>query len=85
MQDIINSRTNCYNFSDTPEGSVIRFDDSIEPTDIVIGVEPSAYPPYILYAEWKFGNTSTLYYQWCGPMMILFRVFAKRANARLVC
>ena len=40
------------------------------------------YPPYLLYTDWEIKevNKSILYYQFCGPLIVLLKSFAKHIN-----
>ena len=40
------------------------------------------YPPYLDYTDWEITehNTSILYYQFCGPLIVLMKCFAKYIN-----
>jgi len=53
-------------------------------TDLTIEIQSSMWPPIITYAEDNItnGNSSVLHYQWCGPMMLIVKEFAKRVNAK---
>ena len=51
-------------------------------TNTTIDVEPIAWPPFVTYNEKliKTGNTSTLIYQWCGPLLFMMKIFATKLN-----
>jgi len=53
-------------------------------TDLLINIQPSYYPPFITYSETliKEGNVSLLYYEWCGPLMLIIKEFAKSVHAK---
>ena len=42
------------------------------------------WPPIITYKEQLviYGNTSILYYQWCGPLIVLLKHFAIYIKAK---
>jgi hypothetical protein len=58
------------------------------PTNYTIQVQPHIWPPLLTYKEYnhfsyiKKGNTSILYYQYCGPLIVLLKVFAKYINVK---
>ena len=39
-------------------------------------------PPYLDYTDWEIAeqNSSVLYYQFCGPFIVLMRCFAEYIN-----
>ncbi len=44
------------------------------------------YPPILSYTEWETtdDNTSLLHYQYCGPLIVLFKCFAQHINTESV-
>ena len=52
--------------------------------NFTIQVQPNMWPPIITYKEqWIIsGNTSILYYQWCGPLIVLLKHFAIYIKAK---
>ncbi len=55
-------------------------------TNLTIDVLPNYWPPIITYEEQLIndGNISILYYQWCGPLIVILNMFAKQMNAKYV-
>jgi hypothetical protein len=53
-------------------------------TNLTIDVQPVMWPPIITYKEQliKTGNVSLLYYQYCGPLMLMLNIIAKQMNAK---
>ncbi len=53
-------------------------------TDFLLKVQPNMFPPIITYSERyiKEGNISVLHYEWCGPMMLIIKEFAKSVRAK---
>ncbi len=53
-------------------------------TNLTIDVLPNMFPPLITYKEQliKTGNLSILYYQLCGPLILMLNTIAKRMNAK---
>ena len=49
-----------------------------------IEVLPLMYPPFVTYTEHGInsGNTSILYYQYCGPLIVLIKMFAIYIKAK---
>ena len=45
----------------------------------VVDIQPFMYPPLIAYEEELVttGNISILYYQYCGPLIVLIKLFSK--------
>ena len=52
--------------------------------NFTIEVQPNMWPPIITYYEQLVmsGNTSILYYQWCGPLIVLLKHFAIYIKAK---
>lgn len=55
-------------------------------TNYTIDVQPYMWPPLITYEEQliKTGNISILYYEWCGPLMLIMNIFGKQMNAKYI-
>ena len=53
-------------------------------TDLLIDVQPIMWPPIITYSEHLIEkeNTSILYYEWCGPLILIIKEFAKSVKAK---
>jgi hypothetical protein len=53
-------------------------------TNLTLDVLPFMWPPIITYKEQlkNTGNVSLLYYQWCGPLMLIMSTIAKQMNAK---
>ncbi len=53
-------------------------------TNLLITVQPLFSPPYITYSEElkKEGNLSLLHYEWCGPLLLIIKEFAKSLKAK---
>ncbi len=53
-------------------------------TNLTIDVQPNVWLPIVTYKEQmiKIENLSILYYQWCGPLILMLNIFAKQMNAK---
>jgi len=53
-------------------------------TNDAIIVQPAMWPPFVIYEEESkaAGNSSILYYKYCGPMIVLLKYFAKYINVK---
>ena len=55
-------------------------DWALNATDSPYDVYAISMPPFLSYKEldvYMSGNTSILYYRYCGPLLVLMKVFAK--------
>ena len=59
-------------------------DWAINSTTEAMDVLALFYPPYLSYNDWEMtvDNTSILYYQFCGPLILLLRRFSERINTK---
>ena len=76
-----NIQNNCINISS--ENQIVFWANNNN-TDNIIEIQPQMWPPIMTYSEniINNGNHSLLNYQWCGPMMLIVKEFAKRVNAK---
>ncbi len=82
---IINSKTikmnnNCVKLS--TDNQIVYWGGNS--TDLLLKVLPTQWPPLLTYRETliKVGNISVLHYEWCGPMMLIIKEFAKTVKAK---
>ncbi len=50
-------------------------------TNLLLKVQPFMWPPIITYTE-RYENISILHYEWCGPLMLIIKEFAKSIKAK---
>ncbi len=49
-------------------------------SDLLLEVQPSLWPPVITYKENLIKEI--LHYEWCGPLMLIIKEFAKSVKAK---
>ena len=80
MQNLINN--NCVNLSS--ENQTVYWGNNSP--ELTLQIQPIIMPPIVTYTEQLHttGNYSILYYQWCGPFMLIIKELAKRVNAKYI-
>jgi hypothetical protein len=70
---------NCVNL--TPNNNTVFWSNNL--TNL-IEVQPIEYRPFLTYKQEmiKHGNYSVLNYEWCGPLILLVKLFAQHINAK---
>ena len=55
---------------------------TLNSTEPALNFNTLMYPPLLTYTDWHItnNNTSLLYYQFCGPLIVLLRTYAQRIN-----
>lgn len=76
----MNIHNNCVNL--TSNNDIVFWGNNS--THMIIHVQPVMWPPFVSYEEKivKLNNSSILYYKWCGPLILMLNIFAKRMNAK---
>ena len=72
---------NCANFSS--ENQIVICANNNE-TDNIIGIHSMIFLPIMTYSETmkNISNITKIYYQFCGPMILIAKEFAKKINAK---
>jgi hypothetical protein len=69
---------NCVNL--IPNNDTVSYNS----TSLTMEVQPLMWSPILTYREERieFDNSSVLHYEWCGPLILLMKIFAKHINAK---
>ena len=74
----LNVNKSCVTLNSNRSTTNWAINSTAEPIDVMSFI----YPPLILYNDWDIieDNITLTYFQFCGPLIVLLREFAKHLN-----
>ena len=68
----------CLTLNSLQNTTQLAVNSTADPIDVLAAF----FPPLLTYADWVIteNNNSILFYQFCGPLVVLMKTFAKFVN-----